>query len=226
MGGLAAAAAGSDPLLPGLIEPSLNSAESASLSSADPPALLFRLRYSALYLPYRSGCYLWLPLLLVRRVLLILCAVLLLSQPGLQCLLFNALLFIMHQIHTSVRPYRSNTDNRLESGAIVALLMLSLVLTSQAEQTGGLPVGVQVVAGALLVGPMIVLAAACAQLSLRNPRVKKLFAACCGGSKAKQPSGEADQHSAHHELRRKPTGSADIGFSGVTTEAHYLPLHE
>jgi hypothetical protein len=152
----------------------------AGHSSASSSSSSFVHGFDCVYLPFRDGCYLWLPVLLLRRVALVCVAVLLLPHPTVQGLLFNSLCLLILLTHLQLHPFRDETDNRLEGASLLALLLLSFLLTAQDDDDDGrLPLATQLFAAVLLLLPLIILAAACALHLLQRPAVRRMLPQCC-----------------------------------------------
>ena len=133
---------------------------------------------------------------------LILCAVLLLllTDPPTQSLLFNALCLCHLVLHLAVQPYAAHGDNQMESLALFALLLLLLLLAqllaSESQQTTGvsLSLGVQLLAGSVLLVPLVVLLVMCAQFALRTPTLRAVMAwimTCASAGRSPTPTAAA-----------------------------------
>ena len=148
----------------------------ASLVSST-SALQFTRRFSALYLSYKPQSYLWLPLLLLRRVALVMCAVLLLTLPDYQQLAFSLLCLLILCSHVFFNPFCIALDNRLETMSLLSLLAISQVLASQtgSPADASMPITLQLLAGALLVFPLVTILFFIVQFALQRPRVRAML---------------------------------------------------
>jgi hypothetical protein len=80
----------------------------------------------------------------------------------------------------------------MESLSLIALLMIAQLLASQSQQTGvSLPIGIQLLAGALLFLPFVLMLAVCAPIVFGHPRVRALLASMCGWSFAESDDATA-----------------------------------
>ena len=151
-------------------------ASSGLLTSSN---ILFTKRFSALYISYRPGCYMWLVVLLTRRVVLIMTAVLLLTSPQVQSLVFSLLCLLIAATHAHIQPFFVAIDNRLETMSLVCLLALSQVLASQsASSDQPMPLALQLIAGLLLSVPMLVLLTIIIRFATQRPRVRAMLRVC------------------------------------------------
>jgi len=87
-------------------------------------------RWGPLFLPYRSGAWLWTPFTLLRRAMLVLASVLLQATPHSRMLALNLLNVTSLLLQLRVAPFHSSLLNHAEDAATTLLLLLGIVLTS------------------------------------------------------------------------------------------------
>jgi hypothetical protein len=214
-----------------------SSASVVSADGADPvltaAAAAFAARYDGLFALFRPGFPAWLVVVLLRRVALITVAVLLLTQPAAQSLLFSVLCLSILLMHLYAQPYRHVIDNRLETASLLALLLLAQLLTYQGATDNGsdaLPLGIQLLIGALLVIPLAALGAAAALAILHHPRVRALWKPLLSGGSGSSDDCSAGStgrthRSAHHSSNDGSTRDV-MDSASLPTARAAIPLAE
>jgi hypothetical protein len=206
-----------------------------SAGSADPvltaAASAFAARYDGLFALFRPGFPAWLVVVLLRRVALITVAVLLLSQPAAQSLLFSVLCLSILLLHLYAQPYRHVIDNRLETASLLALLLLAQLLAYQGATDNGsdaLPIGIQLLIGALLVIPLVALGAAAALAILHHPRVRALWKPLLSGRSGSGDDGSAGSThgSAHHSSSNNGSTRDVMNSASLPAARAAIPLAE